>query len=78
MMRIKRFSGYSEAAPGGVSYYSGQVVSKYILDPLDKGMEKVDELSGPISSDRFREKKARIKGIIKPLKKILGGSDKNK
>lgn len=79
MMRVKRFSGYSEAAPGGVSYHSGQVVSKYVLDPLDSGIEKIDEISSPFSSKRAKEKRARLRGIIKPLKKLLrGGNENNK
>lgn len=71
MMRVKRFSGYSEAAPGGVSYHSGQVVSGYILDPLDKGMEVVDKIPDPLKGKRFKDKSERVKGIIKPLKKLL-------
>lgn len=79
MMRVKRFSGYSEAAPGGVSYYSGQVVSKYILDPVDKGIEEVETISSPISGRRSKEKMKRIREIIRPLKKLISGErDKNK
>lgn len=78
-MRVKRFSGYSEASPGGVSYISGQVVSKYVLDPLDNGIEKIDEISSPFSNKRAKEKRARLRGIIKPLKKLLrGGNENNK
>lgn len=78
-MRVKRFSGYSEASPGGVSYISGQVVSKYVLDPLDSGIEKIDEISSPFSNKRAKEKRARLREIIKPLKKLLrGGNENNK
>lgn len=79
-MRVKRFSGYSEASPRGVSYISGQVVSKYVLDPLDSGIEKIDEISSSFSnSKRAKEKRARLKGIVKPLKKLLrGGNENNK
>ena len=74
-MRIKRFSGYSEAAPGGVSYVPGQVVSKYVLDPLDKGIEKIDKVSDPFSGRRAKDKRDRIRKIIRPLKILIGGKD---
>ena len=43
-MKIKRFSGYSEAAPEGVTYQkSSQVITRYILDPLDSSVDTLEE-----------------------------------
>lgn len=66
-MKIKRFSGYSEAAPEGVTYQkSSQVITRYILDPLDSS---VDTLTDKLWVTK--RKSDRIKKVIKPLKKYF-------
>lgn len=68
-MKIKRFSGYSEAAPEGVTYQkSSQVITRYILDPLDSSVDTLEE------TDKLgvtKRKSDRIKKVIKPLKKYF-------
>ena len=67
-MKIKRFSGYSEAAPSGVTYHSSQVITRYILDPLDSSVDTLEE------TDKLgvtKRKSDRIKKVIKPLKKYF-------
>ena len=64
-MKIKRFSGYSEAAPEGVTYQkSSQVITRYILDSVDT-LEETDKLGVT------KRKSDRIKKVIKPLKKYF-------
>lgn len=68
-MKIKRFSGYSEAAPGGVTYQgSSQVITKYILDPIDAGVDTLEEID---KSGVTKTKSNRIKRIVRPLKKYF-------
>lgn len=68
--RSKTFSGYSESAPSGTSYMSGQVITDYILDPIDKSIEVLE--STPIAkSEGIKRKTGRIRGIVRPLKKLL-------
>ena len=75
-MKVKRFSGYSESAPGGVTYQSGQVISRYVLDPIDKGVEYVK--STKLGDSVIVKKKSnRIKNITNPIKKYIN-SLKNK
>lgn len=74
-MKLKRFSGYSEAVPGGVTYQSGQVITKYILDPIDSGMNHIEKV------DKYgvtKQKNKRIKRIVKPLKKYFKSFKKDK
>lgn len=73
-MRIKRFSGYSEASPGGVSYHPGQVVTKLVLDPVEYGVSKLEKV--PI--EPLKRKGSRIKKVISPLKKVLHISEEGR
>ena len=69
-MKIKRFSGYSEASPSGVTYHNSQVISKYIIDPIDKSMDNLEKT--PIGeTSMYKRKKDRIKRILGPLKKYF-------
>lgn len=75
-MKVKRFSGYSESAPEGVTYQSGQVISRYILDPIEKGVDYVE--STKLGDSVIVKKKSnRIKNITNPIKKYIN-SLKNK
>ena len=64
-MKIKRSSGYSDADPEGVT---SQVITRYILDPLDSSVDTLEE------TDKLgvtKRKSDRIKKVIKPLKKYF-------
>ena len=74
-MRIKRFSGYSEVSPGGVTYKSSQVISNYILDPIDKSISYVDNTT--LGKTNVVKKKSRmVKSIIKPFRVFTRNKDK--
>lgn len=69
-MKIKRFSGYSESSPNGTTYYNSQVISKYIINPIDKSINKLGET--PIGDTYlYKRKRDRIKRIINPLKEFF-------
>lgn len=69
-MKIKRFSGYSESSPSGVTYHNSQVISKYVINPIDKSIDKLEKT--PIGdTNMYKRKKDRIKRILYPLKKFL-------
>lgn len=73
-MKIKRFSGYSESSPNGTTYYNSQVISKYVINPIDKSINKLGET--PIgNTDLYKRKKNRIKRIINPLKEFFNKKD---
>ena len=71
-MKIKRkmFSGYSETIPKAVTYKSAQVMSEYILDPIDKSMVILsDSPIGKIES--VKKKTNRFSGPVKSWKRYI-------
>lgn len=69
-MKIKRFSGYSESSPNGTTYHNSQVISEYVINPIDKSINKLGET--PLgSTNLYKRKRDRIKRIINPLKEFF-------
>lgn len=69
-MKIKRFSGYSESSPSGVTYHNSQVISKYVINPIDKSINELGKT--PIGdTNLYKRKRDRIKRILNPLKKFF-------
>lgn len=71
-MKIKRkmFSGYSETTPKAVTYKSAQVMSKYVLDPIDKSMVILSD--SPIGKiDSVKRKTDRFSGPVKSWKRYI-------
>lgn len=70
-MKIKRFSGYSEAAPSGVTYHSSQVITKYVLDPIDKSVDLIESKTPGAGKELVKQKSSKVKRVVKPLKKYF-------
>ena len=79
-MIIKRkiFAGYAETPISSVSYHSGQILGNYVLNPVDKAVDKVDDIPVVKDSKIVKRKVDRVKGIVKPLKKLLRNRAINK
>lgn len=75
--RSKSFAGVAEASPGGVTYYPGQVITGYVLDPIDKSIEMLERT--PVGDTyAVKRKTGRVKLITRPLKRIFGKKKKEK
>ena len=65
ILRRKIYSGYSEISPQNVGYQSAQVTSKYVLDPIEKTMDYIENT--PLgNSESTKNKLGRFKRAIKP------------
>ena len=75
LLRSKSYSGASEGLPAGVSYYSGQVLSDYVLDPIDRTATTLEEYRVVKNNKRLKDKLGKIRGIIIPVKKLINNKD---
>ena len=69
-MKLKRklFSGYSETTPEAVTYKSAQILSDYILDPVDSSVKVIS--NSPLGKVGVVEKK--IDKFYTPVNKWRG------
>ena len=70
ILRSKKYSGYSEANPGGNEYFNAQVVNSTILDPLDKGLKIIDD-SGIKLPEKTEQKLDNMKSLSREIRKYL-------
>ena len=69
-MKLKRklFSGYSESIPEAVTYKSAQILSDYVLDPVDNSVKVIS--NSPLGKVGVVEKK--IDKFYTPVSKWRG------
>lgn len=67
----------TDGQPSGVSYYSAQVTSNYILLPAEKVLDTVEDMPVVKNMKSVKKKTGRIKRTIKPIREYINYKLKN-